>query len=96
MKENIVFKTDSERKMASDDDINFFDDLAKKFEQNGYKERYQLELKRQAGSFIIKIGQKVIYLPEWHSITIKKDKTKSEVKIEDQIMQILKEHDINV
>lgn len=98
MKENkfLAINLEGKREEASNEDIEFFNDLAKEIEQNGYKEKYDLELKRDNNNFIIKIGQETIYIPQWHEITIKKDHTKSEMKIEKYVLKVLKDHGIDI
>ncbi len=95
MKENKIFNAHTERKQVSEDDINFFDDLARKYKLDGYREKYGLELNRDENNFIIKIGQKTIYFPLRHSITAKKNNLKSEIGIRDYLMEVLKKHGVN-
>lgn len=96
MKENRIAETYSERLPADQDDIKSFDKLAQEYKLNGYKEKYGLELDRDKNNFIIKIGQETIYLPLWHTITVKKDGIKDEIDIAVYIKELLKKHNIEL
>ena len=79
MKENITSQNNAERSAAEQSDIKRFDILAQEYKQNGYKEKYGLELSRDRNNFIISINQETIYLPLWHTIIVKKDGIKAKL-----------------
>jgi len=96
MRENITNQNDTKRASAEQGDIKSFDELAQEFKLNGYKEKHGLELYRDRNNFIIKIGPETIYLPLWHTITVKKDRIKSEIDITVYIKELLKKYNIEL
>jgi len=96
MRENRINETNKERIVAGKVDIDKFDKLMQEIRLNGYDKKYGLELSRNKDHFIIKIGQEVIYIPLWHTITVRRGNTKDDIDIIKHIKRILSDHKIEM